>query len=91
MLKSCVNAGHSLGGPLVACGDGSIIESREAERSKKRRVGELAIHDLSMSEEKQVCHECGQEADAVFDGVAWCVSCLHIKGSCCSDSEDDAD
>ena len=91
MLKSCANAGHSVGGPLGACGDGSIIESREAERSKKHRVGGTAIHDLGMSEENQACHECGQEADAVFDGKAWCANCLHIQGSCCADSEDAAD
>lgn len=33
------------------------------------------------------CHLCGQEADTVIDGVAWCASCLHARGSCCAESE----
>jgi hypothetical protein len=37
------------------------------------------------------CHLCGREAAAVIDGIAWCASCLHARGSCCAESgmEDD--
>lgn len=38
-----------------------------------------------MSEETEACHVCGAEADASFNGQAWCVDCLHVQGSCCAD------
>lgn len=31
------------------------------------------------------CHVCGAEADAEFEGEAWCAGCLHVKGSCCGE------
>lgn len=44
-----------------------------------------------MDEELPPCHLCGNEAAIVIDGVAWCESCLHARGSCCAESEMDDD
>ena len=35
----------------------------------------------------QVCATCGREAAIVIDGIGWCESCLHARGSCCAESE----
>lgn len=42
-----------------------------------------------MSEQAESCHVCGAEADASFNGQAWCAGCLHVQGSCCADDDDD--
>ncbi len=34
-----------------------------------------------------VCDTCGKEAVIVIDGVGWCESCAHARGSCCAESE----
>jgi len=35
----------------------------------------------------QACATCGREAVMVVNGIAWCESCLHARGSCCAESE----
>jgi hypothetical protein len=42
-------------------------------------------------DEPDACATCGREAATVIDGVGWCESCLHARGSCCAESEMDDD
>ena len=41
--------------------------------------------------EPVACATCGREAAVVIDGIGWCASCLHARGSCCAESEMDDD
>ncbi|MEK7951912.1 hypothetical protein [Luteolibacter soli] len=37
--------------------------------------------------EDETCAICGREAVMVVDGVGWCESCVHARGSCCGEAE----